>query len=388
MDNVYLTRPPVYDIDTMYDMDVSRYNPNTYRIMDELTPTSPYEQQMKRLTRVSNRQNKKRTMKRTMKRTKQSMSPLSDNKRNPMQDVKVPSVHELFNKIIKQKTGPLIDVNNLRKYYMKTLNHLQSYTNDQLNALNQKLSKYSIPLLKQGILLHMFILFKEQGAGKDISKLKHSLKVKKPTQKGLYPCIHGYTIINEIGVGSFGTIYLAEKKKQTYAIKEIIIHNGKDIMGADPELQLHKVEHEIRMASLLGKLNIGPKLYESYICKERASSKVYLVMEHMTEGSLFNWLNTNSLSATQTKQIVDKIKKMHKKKLIHNDLHLGNIFVTTKKGKIEFYLGDFGESMSPHNIYEAGFERDKYIFTQNLNIKMNEKYNWIIACLFILWNLI
>jgi len=108
----------------------------------------------------------------------------------------------------------------------------------------------------------------------------------------------------------------------------------------------------------------------------------------MTEGTLFNWLNTNSLSNTHKKMIVDKIKKMHKKKIIHNDLHLGNIFVTKKKGKIEFYLGDFGESMGPSNIYDVGFERDKYLFNQNLNIKMNDKYNWTIACLFILWKLI
>ena len=49
---------------------------------------------------------------------------------------------------------------------------------------------------------------------------------------------------------------------------------------------------------------------------------------------------------------------MHTKKYIHNDLHLQNIFVTKKKGKIEFYLGDFGIGYTPKTLYDTLFIND------------------------------
>ena len=193
-------------------------------------------------------------------------------------------------------------------------------------------------------------------------------------------------MINELGTGIFGTTYLTEKNNKKYAVKEISIQ--KDIWSLSPDIQMKNIENEIEIATLLGEKNISPKVYETYICKEGGVIKAYIVMEYMTEGTLFTWLDSNTLTHEYKKQIYKKINKMHKLKYIHNDLHLNNILVTKKKNKLEFYISDLGLSYTPNNIYKKLFRSDMDLMEENLMIKYSNKYNFTVASLFVVWKLL
>ena len=92
-------------------------------------------------------------------------------------------------------------------------------------------------------------------------------------------------------------------------------------------------------------------------------------MEYMTEGTLDSWLDNNTLSKSQKQSILSKLKRMHDKVYIHNDLQLQNIFITKKKGKLHFYLGDFGQSWGPKNIYtNKNWQRTTLVLLTDTNL--------------------
>ena len=299
-------------------------------------------------------------------------------------NIKIPTMDKLLSSIIKSKqTIPLLDSNKIRKYYHKTLNHLKKYNQDKLSALNEKISSHKIDSVKLDMLLNLFNAITNEPK-KPIKKM--TLRKVKPLKKGEHKCFSGYNIINTLGTGSFATAFLAEKNNQKYAIKEITIQ--KDPWSLSPDEQMKKIEGEVDTCKKMGELDIGPVLYDSYVCKEKGFIKVYMVMEHMTEGTLDTWLDNNVLTKSQKQSILSKLKKMHNKIYIHNDLHLQNIFVTKKKGKLQFYLGDFGQSWGPKDIHKNLHKGDLDIFNNSLKFKINNKYNSIIANLFIIWKLV
>ena len=299
-----------------------------------------------------------------------------------------PTIKELQQKISKgsEQFKQLIDLKNLRKYYLKTLTLLKSYTSEQLGVVTKELDNCNIDITKSGILYPIFESFHYDKSHKPANIRNTKIRKENPN-KSLHPCLGEYNVISILGRGEFGTTYLAEKNKKNYAIKEISIING-DYWGNDPSKQLKNIEKEIDMTKTLGRLGIGPTLYDSYTCKETKTNKIYLVMEHMTEGTLFDWFTTNKLTKAHKQQIQDKLKRMHTKKYIHNDLHLQNIFVTKKKGKIEFYLGDFGIGYTPKTLYDTLFINDINQLNYHLNLKTNETYNPIITNLFVAWGLV
>ena len=62
--------------------------------------------------------------------------------------------------------------------------------------------------------------------------------------------------------------------------------------------------------------------------------------------------------------------------------------MTKKKGKIEFYLGDFGIGYTPKTLYDTLFINDINQLNYHLNLKTNETYNPIITNLFVAWGLV
>jgi len=297
-------------------------------------------------------------------------------------DIKLPTINKLFSSIIKQKqTTPLLDFNKINKYYHRTLTYLKKYNQEKLDALNEKISS-KIDSAKQNILLNIFNSMTEKK--KPIQNTK--LKKVKPLKKGENKCFPGYKVINSLGSGISGTTFLAEKNNKKYAIKEIVIKT--DAWSLSPDEQMKQIENEVNICKTMGKSDIGPILYDSYICKEKGFIKVYMVMEYMTEGTLDAWLNNNTLTKSQKNSILSKLKKMHDKVYIHNDFHLNNIFITKKAGKLQFYLGDFGLSWGPMNIHKNLYKGDQDRFNNALKFKINNKYNSIIANLFIVWKLV
>jgi tRNA A-37 threonylcarbamoyl transferase component Bud32 len=271
----------------------------------------------------------------------------------------------------------------ITSYYHKTVAYLKKLTQDELNELVKRLSATTINLQKKNMMIDLLSMLTSNPK----KRITHtSLRSVQPNKKGKHPCCKGYTVISTLGSGMFGTALLVEKDKKKYVIKEISIKT--DTWSLSPDIQMKQIESEIAIHKQLGKLNISPKVYDAYVCKERGTLKAYIVMEHMTEGTLDEWLNTNVLTKHYKQQITDKVSKMHAHNFIHNDLHLQNILVTKEKGKYEFYIGDLGLSFSPTNILQKLKENDNKMLNDNLSFKTNDKYNMTIANLFVIWKLI
>jgi len=303
----------------------------------------------------------------------------------PPKKVIVPSINELCVTFLKKKPShKLIDLELIKKYHKMCRQKLQKYSDEELNEIREKIGKINIDDKKQQILFNIFSN-QDRVINENYHKVKLNVKEIKPNKNKLHKCLSSYTFIKELGQGAFGKTYLVEKNKKEYAIKEI---TTKNFFMSKKEM-IHKNKKEIQIAIKMGKLNIGPKIYDSYMCNDKGELKMFLVMDHMTEGSLLKWMESNTLTSDHKQQILKKLKKMHSLNYYHVDTHLENIFVTKNKNKIEFYIGDFGQSYAGlDDIKNMLSNNDMNMLQNSLRYNMNQKYNEIISKLFIAWKLV
>lgn len=304
----------------------------------------------------------------------------------PNKKVIVPSINELCIIFLKKKPShKLIDIKLIKKYHKMCIQKLRKYSEEELNAIREKIGKINIDNKKLLILDNIFMNLNSDQNKNKYNHINFKLKEVKSKPVSQHKCLSSYTFIKDLGQGAFGKTYLVEKNKKEYAIKEITTKN----FFMSKKDMIHKNKKEIQTAIKMGKLNIGPKIYDSYICKDKGEVKMFLVMEHMTEGTLKEWLTSNTLTLEHKKQILKKIKKMHSLNYYHADTHLENIFVTKNKNKIEFYIGDFGQSYSGlDDIKQILSNNDMDMLQNELRYNMNHKYNELISKLFIAWKLV
>ena len=248
------------------------------------------------------------------------------------------------------------------------------------------LSKHKGDIDKNQILTQIFWkIDNKKVINKKNTKIQDEFKKFEPKIDGQYRCFGDYKVLNPLGSGAFGSVYLVEKNGKKYAIKAIDIHFNNIYISLNDNMKT--IKNEIEITKKMGDMNIGPKLYDSYVCQPDMNRiSVFIVMEWMTEGTLNNWLLNNRLTKAYQKQINDKIAKMHKEKIVHSDLHSNNIFVTKKGSKIEFYIGDFGLSKTIEQLleYHKGFDESAIKTIYNNNAMIHP----FISKLFILCNLI
>ncbi|CAD8045005.1 unnamed protein product [Paramecium primaurelia] len=151
-----------------------------------------------------------------------------------------------------------------------------------------------------------------------------------------------YDIIKKIGEGGQGIVLLGRHKitKELVALKKISQQtwSGQEIDGVQQEqLILKELDHK----------NIV-KLYENYVTNQATQNQreIIMVMEYLNGGSLLNQANsklTEGDAKLYSKQIVDAIAYCHEKHIVHCDLKLENIMLTTMSSK-EIKIIDFGVS--------------------------------------------
>ena len=152
--------------------------------------------------------------------------------------------------------------------------------------------------------------------------------------------INNYTIIERIGVGSYGRIYKVKKNNTIFVLKEIPINKNVD----NEKLESVKNEAEI-LSSLNNKYIV--KYYESFTM----SQNIYIVMEYCEKGDLCTYMTERLKNKKQncyfTEDFIWKLfiqisiglYYIHSKKIIHRDIKTLNIFLTKDfNGKI----GDLG----------------------------------------------
>nr|CAD2168491.1 unnamed protein product [Meloidogyne enterolobii] len=161
--------------------------------------------------------------------------------------------------------------------------------------------------------------------------------------------IGNYDVLDEIGSGGFGTVYLCKDKttRELFAIKEI-----KDKSKIDP-----KTEIDIHTRLMNKRGNRVVKIIDHF----KRGGSVYIVMEYCKDGSLREYVKKNGpmgvLLATDILiQLCDALKLIHDEDIAHRDLTPNNVLIwEIKRGRdddvkrIRVKVTDFGLSKETPN---------------------------------------
>lgn len=148
-----------------------------------------------------------------------------------------------------------------------------------------------------------------------------------------------YFLKELLGTGAFSVVRLAESKErvgQMYAIKII---DKKALKGKEDSL-----ENEIKVLRRLQHPNIV-QLLETYEDK----SKVYLVMELVTGGELFDRIvekgsYTEKDASDLIRQVLEAVEYMHEQGVVHRDLKPENLLYYSPEEESKIMISDFGLS--------------------------------------------
>jgi len=147
-----------------------------------------------------------------------------------------------------------------------------------------------------------------------------------------------YTMKDVLGTGAFSQVRLAENKESgnLYAIKVI---DKKALKGKEDSL-----ENEIRVLRRLHHPNIV-ELLEVH----EEKTKVYLVMELVTGGELFDRIvekgsYTEKDAADLIKQVLSAVAYMHSEGVVHRDLKPENLLYHSTDEDSKIMISDFGLS--------------------------------------------
>ncbi|XP_055922550.1 calcium/calmodulin-dependent protein kinase type 1 isoform X1 [Eupeodes corollae] len=148
-----------------------------------------------------------------------------------------------------------------------------------------------------------------------------------------------YNLQGLLGTGAFSEVRLAESKDnpgQHFAVKII---DKKALKGKEDSL-----ENEIKVLRRLTHPNIV-QLLETYEDK----SKVYLVMELVTGGELFDRIvekgsYTEKDAADLIRQVLEAVDYMHEQGVVHRDLKPENLLYYSADEDSKIMISDFGLS--------------------------------------------
>ncbi len=163
-----------------------------------------------------------------------------------------------------------------------------------------------------------------------------------------------------ISSGEYGSIYKLDEKR---CIKFINITN------TISNLKYVDFLKELKMSQIAGSINVGPKIYDSYVCINDADSTCYgiIYMEFIQGTTLSQYLykyHSKDKKIKLRKMLEEKIVKLHNAGIMHNDLHSDNIMV----------ILDNNEELKDVKIIDFGFAQyiKDYVYLRN-HVKLNDE---------------
>lgn len=178
----------------------------------------------------------------------------------------------------------------------------------------------------------------------------------------------GYNGVNQIGKGAFGTVYLAKKNKNKYAIKmqKFNDYYREYLGGIEKFLEQNITEYE--KLKKLNKYSISPKVYDIKFVFNKNKMELYsfIFMEHLNGITLEEYKQKKGqLDDSDKKKLNEKIDKLHKLGIYYRDLHDRNIIVIKKGKKIDFMIIDMGLAKSTKNILNNANKFNKFYIEED-----------------------
>ena len=200
-------------------------------------------------------------------------------------------------------------------------------------------------------------------------KIANSIK-KYYEKNGKYPQsrLEYYLIGRQIGHGAYGKVNLALHiaSRRLVAIKTF---SKKNLMNKQT---YRKIQHEINILSQLHNPFIN-QILDSF----ETDKHIFIVMENVC-GDLFNFIRrrgklSESISKLIFKQIIEGLKYIHKKKIVHRDIKLNNILIDLNN---TIKICDFGisEKLSDGDIMYEKCGTPAYIAPEIFKNKGYEGY--------------
>ena len=269
------------------------------------------------------------------------------------------NIEDYLNSIKPEQTGKIVNINLLKNIYNKLETYINNLRPEEVGIfmdwVTKKISENAMGKTMVDNLIELVGAVvkgkKKEKTFNTESKLKHNIKILKYSNKK--KCFGKYKIIKTLGSGAFGTTYEVVKgafpRGKRYAMKQQIIPK-EGVVGVGenaislPQYRLNEISEEIRIGILMGKHNVGPKVYDSYLCDDNNEMKVFIIMDIMNSGNLREFSEKNLVDEKFIQKLKAKIKQMHNLNIMHQDLHAGNVFVHIKNNIPIPFLGDFGLS--------------------------------------------
>lgn len=155
-----------------------------------------------------------------------------------------------------------------------------------------------------------------------------------------------YQIVEEIGKGGTGIIYLAyHLNLQKYVVVKKIKDNYVGVLEARTEVDILKSLHHNNLPQVYDFLQIGNEVYTVMEYIEGYDLKYYIDQGYQfDEQTLWSWFL----------QLCEVLKYLHERKILHLDIKPANIMITAE-GKV--YLIDFNISLSGESDMMSGISQ-------------------------------
>lgn len=176
-----------------------------------------------------------------------------------------------------------------------------------------------------------------------------------------------YSILNQIGFGSFGITYLCheEKLNKNFVIKEFLCER---LDESENKAFFEKFKDEINILFDLHHQNVV-NIYDYYLNEE--DKKSFYVMEYIDGGNIEEYLSVNPNKFNDIfNQLINIFSYLENKKICHRDIRISNIMVN-KYGELK--LIDFGFVKNIKNSFSINamtkLVRYPYSIPEELNSK-------------------